>query len=128
MKVIIKNTIKNAKGKVIATKGEVMSEAKAIKKGVRPCYYEVITSAVAGVLYTKEEDTRLVSLYLELDGAINVVVDRFLAENNTHSRSSVYQLVSGLRTLDTHYPNDTQWVVKSHLEAVATSISPHRFS
>ena len=127
MKVIIKNTIKNAKGKVIATKGEVMGEAKAIKKGVRPCYYEVLTPAGFGNLYTKEEDTRVTNLYLELDGNIIATVEAFSAENTRHSADSIRALVGGLRTLDNHYPNDTQWVIKQHLQDVATAIDPKRF-
>ena len=128
MKVIMKNTVKNAKGKVLVTKGEVMAEAKAIKKGIRKCYYEVYNTSAKGTYYTEEEDRTLVSLYLSCGGNINEATDKFMGVYNTHTRSSVYQLASGLRTLDENFPNDTQWVVKTHIREVALDMAPERFA
>ena len=128
MKVIMKNTIKNAKGKVIVTKGEVMAEAKAIKKGVRKCYYEVVTTSGAGALYTEAEDKTLVRFYVSCGGNINEAVDKFMGVYDTHTRSSVYQLASGLRTLDKNYPNDTEWVVKTHIREIAIALYPEVFA
>jgi len=101
MKVIMKNTVKDAKGKVIVTKGEVMTEAKAIKKGVRKCYYEVYNTSTSYTRYTKEEVLFIISSYLRNDNRVSVKDEFFAAyPNTTHTPDSVMATACQLENID----------------------------
>ena len=86
-------------------------------------------SSASKTPYTRNEITQLVNLYLDNNDDLNLVKDLFcqLNPNSGHSVDSVYQTAAQLRTLDNHYPNDTQWAVKSLVREVAESINPDRF-
>ena len=128
MKVLITRSFtRHTTPKVSVTKGEVLPEKKVLAKKVPTACYEFIRVGGTGELYTREEDVLLVRLY-EQDDNLNHVADAFMATNQRHTRDSVYQLVSGLRTLDNRHPNDTRWVVKRHLQEVAEELNPERFA
>ena len=127
MKVTITHTIKR-NGKTVANKGDVMTLAKAQGKKIKRDYYTTVVATAVGNYYTRDEDVRIVTLYLANNDNIAAATAAFCDENNRHSADSVRALIAGLRTLDSHYPNDTEWVIKSHLREVASEMVPHRFS
>tara|TARA_B100001564_G_scaffold120123_1_gene100070 strand:- start:227 stop:703 length:477 start_codon:yes stop_codon:yes gene_type:complete len=81
------------------------------------------------VLYTRQELTELVNLYIDNDGHIEETRDQFVLNNpNTgHSPESIRSCVGQLRTMDINYPTDTRWDVKNLVAEVAQEIEPDRF-
>ena len=125
MKVLIKNTLKDAKGKVKVTKGDIMPEAKAIKKGVSPRYYEVLHSS--NTPYTRKEVEVIVRSYLRCDSRQSVMKEFFeVFPNSTHTPDSVMSTSCQLENIDNTKPSGGYHLTQLVVE-VAISIAPERF-
>ena len=89
----------------------------------------VVTSVRTGFNYwTRPQVEQLVELYLQNDN-LHWVRDTYMSQNpdQPHSKDSVYQTVAQLRTLDSHYLEDTQWKVTQLTEEVAIEMAEDRF-
>ena len=125
MKVLITNTLKDAKGKVRVTKGDVMPEAKAIKKGVKPCYYALLHSSNAP--YTRKEVEVIVRSYLRCDSRQSVMKEFFVVFPNTkHTPDSVMATACQLENVDNTKPSGSYKLTQLVVE-VAIAIAPERF-
>ncbi len=125
MKVLIKYTLKDAKGKVRVTKGDIMPEAKAIKKGVHPSRYEVLNSS--NTPYTRKEVEVIVRSYLRCDSRQSVMKEFFeVFPNSTHTPDSVMSTACQLENLDNRKPTGAYKLTLLVVD-VAIAIAPERF-
>ena len=126
MKVLITNTLKDARGKVKVTKGDVMPEAKAIKKGVRSCYYKVLHTS--NTPYTRKEVEVIVRSYLRCDSRQSVMKEFFeVFPNTTHTPDSVMATACQLENIDNTKTSGVYHLTQLVVE-VAISIAPERFA
>ena len=87
-------------------------------------------AAARKVPYLRSEVQQLVNLYLELNGSLETIRSAFLEANpNTqHTAESIRSAAGQLRSLDTYYPNDNNWVAKSLFREVAAATNAERFA
>ena len=127
--------VSNKKGDVKEyTPGIVPGKTQSFLKTLNPIQrvkFEWVRGNGSGdsnVAYTRSEVEELYSLYLANDN-MHWVRDTFLSLNpgQRHSVDSVYQTISKIRTLDSHYPNDNRWVTSELLREIGQEMDPERF-
>mgnify|MGYP001305004979 CR=1 FL=1 len=125
MKVQLTHTIKR-NNKVIATKGDIIPEKKAIQKKINPRYYVVLNSKQTE--YTREEVEVIVKSYLRNDSRVSVMTEFFEVYPDTrHTPDSVMIMGGQLEKIDNTKPGGDYHLTQLLID-VAKSISPSRFS
>jgi hypothetical protein len=86
--------------------------------------------ATKRIPYTDEEVCFLVTAYLNAGAHMTDTLAAFFQvfPETEHTRSSVWQKIQRIRTLDNAYPDDTRWDGDAQVRAIAGSIAPNRFA
>ena len=86
--------------------------------------------ATKRIPYTDEEVCFLVTAYLNAGAHMTDTLAAFFQvfPETDHTRSSVWQKIQRIRTLDNAYPDDTRWDGDAQVRAIAGSIAPNRFA
>ena len=111
-------------GKVIVTKGDVITEQQVIKK--RLTNY-VIPYVGTKNRYTQDELETIGRLYTTYENRRTVVSQFLLLHGNTHTNDSVNTMCSQCETLDNTRPSQTELVTSQGLRTVLHNINPNRF-
>ncbi len=124
MKVQVTHTI-TRNGKVIVTKGDVITESQSVKKKVTNY---VIPYVGKKNRYTEEECDTILRLYLNNPNRRDVSNEFVLIHTDgRHTNDSIQQMVSQLETLDVTHPNSTEYNISGTLRRVSMEYSPERF-
>ena len=125
MKVLLKNTI-TRNGKVVAKKGDILPENKAVAKKISPRYYQVLHTS--NTPYTRKEVEVIVRSYLRCDSRQSVMEEFFVVfPNTTHTPDSVMATACQLENIDNTKPSGVYKLTQLVVE-VARAIAPERFS
>ena len=86
--------------------------------------------ATKRIPYTDEEVCFLVTAYLNAGAHMTDTLAAFFQvfPETEHTRSSVWQKIQRIRTLDNAYPDDTRWDGDAQVRSIAGSIAPNRFA
>ena len=86
--------------------------------------------ATKRIPYTDEEVCFLVTAYLNAGAHMTDTLAAFFQvfPETEHTRSSVWQKIQRIRTLDNAYPDDTRWDGDAQVRAIAGTIAPNRFA
>ena len=117
MKVLILNTVKDAKGKVKVKKGDIIPEAQAKKKGVRPCYYEVYNTSQ--VTASDDEFRFIIRSFMNGGSRVSIREDfRSHFPNSNIPTSSLNRYVAMCEVLSPTHPDSTEMVVSNRLASL----------
>ena len=76
--------------------------------------------------YTDQEVQFLFATYLKKDAHMRDTLEAFFAAfpDTEHTRSSVWQKIQRIRTLDNAYPEDTAWDLDQQTASIGAAMSP----
>ena len=111
-------------GKVIVTKGDVITETQVTSKKVKNYVVPYVGSKNR---YTQEELETIGRLYLSHESRKTIVGQFILIHGNRHTDDSVNTMCSQCETLDNTRPTQTELVTSNGLRNVLVGIDPLRF-